>query len=1579
MKRWICTFTALALLLSLCFITAAAGDGQVTEYELYLFGRQVTSANQADIFGDGTASFDPASNVLTLNNPSRSGNIRNSSGKTFKITSYGLSLTVRGSYHMPEADSSYGLAALNGSLTLDGSFTFLGEECGIYAGNDLTASGNISAEGGSFGVYTAQGGLNLDGSFTFRGTDCGIYAGNGFTASGNVSAASDNVAVVVVQGSMTLESGFFSASGSSLGVNVKNGGLSISPEMESVYFRGDTKGAIYTYWVLGPFPEEIRMTAPANGYLKGHTVYDPNYIPPDAGPVYVPIGGEDEWARVVRLGNDTPYGFAIGDIRVTSSNAGDILGNGRAAYDPFTKTLTLNDPDLFYSSATASVDGSDATAMILVDGIDRLTVKGEWDIPIFQPSPRTNYAILSTGTLDFDGSFKLRGSIAGVRAAGIVVSSGSLQTYGKEIGAVAGTFEIESGCAFAELESDNLEPGLFDTAPAWPADYFLTDGFAAFRNDQAVSTAHYHANNKYAVRRAIPGESTLLKASKVRITNVTGFEGAGSESDPFRISSEGDWVLLASLVDQGSPGISGRHFALMNDLSVTTMVGTSVSPFNGIFDGRGQTLTFTCTAGAAYCAPFRYIGTAEIRNLRTAGSVSTAYKYAAGLAGDVSGSCSIVNCVSSVEIRSGVSGDGTHGGLVATASNVSLTGCLFNGSISGADTTKCAGFVGWDRGGSSVSDCVFDGTVTTKAETATFIRNSSMADRCYYARAIGQGRDYGKMLHTVSVPSGTPATVSFVEGVTYNVSGITACAAGIRYMNLLQAGVGDQVPVRLAYGTLPPGTWLERPYASPGELTAAADGTWILAMPDEDVQIRLLLIPDKGSGTQADPYRIESEGDWDLFSYAAINGFSTSGKYFSLTKNISVTAMMGTQANPFAGIFDGNGKTLSFNADHTDSSAPAAPFAWTRGAVIRNLHVDGTVTGHADRASGLIGENTGAVSEVFNCRVSVSLSGASEIGGFLVNEGPGVRFSGCLFDGRIVARSGAACFAAGSRPHTGLSFIDCLAAPAALTGGSAVFCGNGQGGAPALSNCYSLASAATAQGRQAFDVTADEGVTLDFGEPAKSYSVSGLSAYVPGLRYEGYFYAGAGEIVSLGLSCNVPSGCALAGFACGAGTLAEGGTGWTLIMPGGDVRISPVLIPDSGSGTPSDPYRITAAGVWNMFTAAVENGFSTSGKYFTLENSVTVTTMIGTQENPFAGVFDGNGKTLSFRAVNTDSSSPAAPFAWTGGAVIRNLRVTGSVTGSAGPASGLIGANTGAVSEVTDCRVSVSLSGASDLGGFLVSEGPGVYFSGCLFDGRLDGGSGSACFAAGSQAHTGLSFIDCLAAPASFTGGGAFFCGEVPAGTQALSNCYFLTPAAAAQGRQAFSVTAAEGITLDFGTPAAAYDVSGLSAYAAGLLYDGVFYAGAGETVPLSLSCSVPSGSTFLGFESSTGTLAETETGWALTLSGGDAVIRALVVTVPAFGTPDLVLPASLTEIQAETFEGAGMKAVLVPAQVTSIGARAFRNCARLERIRIPAGCTLGENVFEGCGLVFVYSAAGSPAEAYCSDPAHSNCVFVQE
>lgn len=95
----------------------------------------------------------------------------------------------------------------------------------------------------------------------------------------------------------------------------------------------------------------------------------------------------------------------------------------------------------------------------------------------------------------------------------------------------------------------------------------------------------------------------------------------------------------------------------------------------------------------------------------------------------------------------------------------------------------------------------------------------------------------------------------------------------------------------------------------------------------------------------------------------------------------------------------------------------------------------------------------------------------------------------------------------------------------------------------------------------------------------------------------------------------------------------------------------------------------------------------------------------------------------------------------------------------------------------------------------------------------------------------------------------------------------------------------------------------------------------------------------------------------------------------PAFGTPDFTLPAALTAVEAEAFEGIAASVVDVPESCTSIGDRAFSSCPNLTQIRIPANCILGEDVFDGCAMVVVFGAAGSSAEAYCN--IHDNCVFV--
>ena len=59
-----------------------------------------------------------------------------------------------------------------------------------------------------------------------------------------------------------------------------------------------------------------------------------------------------------------------------------------------------------------------------------------------------------------------------------------------------------------------------------------------------------------------------------------------------------------------------------------------------------------------------------------------------------------------------------------------------------------------------------------------------------------------------------------------------------------------------------------------------------------------------GSGTEPDPYIIDSEDDWICFA-SYVNNDNSEGKYFKLTDNISVSTMVGTPEHPFSGHFSG--------------------------------------------------------------------------------------------------------------------------------------------------------------------------------------------------------------------------------------------------------------------------------------------------------------------------------------------------------------------------------------------------------------------------------------------------------------------------------------------------------------------------------------------------------------------------------------------------------------------------------------------------------------------------------------------------
>lgn len=94
------------------------------------------------------------------------------------------------------------------------------------------------------------------------------------------------------------------------------------------------------------------------------------------------------------------------------------------------------------------------------------------------------------------------------------------------------------------------------------------------------------------------------------------------------------------------------------------------------------------------------------------------------------------------------------------------------------------------------------------------------------------------------------------------------------------------------------------------------------------------------------------------------------------------------------------------------------------------------------------------------------------------------------------------------------------------------------------------------------------------------------------------------------------------------------------------------------------------------------------------------------------------------------------------------------------------------------------------------------------------------------------------------------------------------------------------------------------------------------------------------------------------------------------FENADFILPNNIQEIENAAFEGIAATVVFIPDTCKRIGTHAFIN-SKLVQIRIPAGCSIEDDAFEGCVDLLVFGAKGSPAENYCNR--HTNCSFIVE
>ena len=958
------------------------------------------------------------------------------------------------------------------------------------------------------------------------------------------------------------------------------------------------------------------------------------------------------------------------------------------------------------------------------------------------------------------------------------------------------------------------------------------------------------------------------------------FKGAGTTAVPYEIASTADWKALAYYVNSGNT-FSGNHFNLTADITVeetfasgdpAMMLGTSeIKSFQGTFDGGGHTLTVNYTdnrnlgtSDDHYCGPFRFIKNATIHDLHVAGTiVKLNGKHAGGFVGQAFGTNAITDCRSSVDIQASTDGDGSHGGFLGDlrGGTTTFTGCLFDGKLQGAQTTKWGGFVGWVASGctANITHCLFAPTeiaISSIGNSKTFARKDGTVNitNSYYTRTLGDSQ--GKAAHSITAgdhvavtPRGTASTTSTV--------GVIGYTPGIKWGDTLYAGNGDNVLLTLSY-TQSEGYDDGQYHTNHGTLIGTQT-EYVLTMPNQNVIIYLNATDWVGNGTADDPYRISNASQWEQLATRVNNGTSTySGKYFRLTADITVTEavssgtpaqMVGTsESKSFQGTFDGDGHTITLNYNDTRDAAACAPFRYVKNATIKRLHVDGTLRKTQNKnAAGIVGITYGTT-YLISCRSSVDIQantdGDGTHGGIVARvTGGTVSLFKCSFDGKMRGPNGTASRTTkwgGLVGYVGedntAKFNDCLFDPSEInisnTENSKTYARKHDDGTVGIAQCYHTTLLGSGQA----------------GFLADNVSATQLCS-------------------SLGYGWQVDEG-----------------------------QVQPIITRQTlalGDGSAENPYQIATAEDWDKLALNVCQGDAYQGQHIKMTADITANhnTMLGwSTDYTFQGHFDGDGHTLAIHNTTINKVNGLAPFAYTEGATIENLHVTGEILSNGKYAGGVVGRNGTAMLTLRNVKSSVSLGGSHTttteaMFGGLVGYAINATFEGCAFVGQLLNASTYNCggFLGFKTSTTGstATFTSCLFAPSQVTMGttnSATFSNGASGSAPHFSNCYYSQSFGDAQGQLWYTIAGGTDVTVSRpDDDAIEYSVSGITAYTTGIKYNNVYYAGHHETVEVDLTYggSAPAEGNAIYYTVNDGTITGLDNPRRLTMPAANVTISA--------------------------------------------------------------------------------------------------------
>ena len=320
---------------------------------------------------------------------------------------------------------------------------------------------------------------------------------------------------------------------------------------------------------------------------------------------------------------------------------------------------------------------------------------------------------------------------------------------------------------------------------------------------------------------------------------------------------------------------------------------------------------------------------------------------------------------------------------------------------------------------------------------------------------------------------------------------------------------------------------------------------------------------------------------------------------------------------------------------------------------------------------------------------------------------------------------------------------------------------------------------------------------------------------------------------------------------------------------------------------------------WEEFAASVTEGNTYEGKTVYLETDINtpVTAMVGTNDAPFKGTFDGTGHTLTVNYTST--AGRCAVFNTVDNASFMNLNLAGTMSVGHFPSGSLIGYVLNGC-HITNCVSAVEITathpdaGDWGVGGFLGeadrNSRPSIFFEGCAFTGKFIGTcNGWGGFVGRNRGFVNWSLIsssvyinNCVFAPSAIpttTEGCATF-GRSDDYTNSgysyviTNNSYFTQALGVVQGKERHTVTGDTGVTVTLNGTDISHDLSNITGYGSstdnGITYNGTIWAGNEDIVSLNLSGAFQ-------YEADHGTLTQSGNNWTLAMEDNhNTVISAI-------------------------------------------------------------------------------------------------------